>query len=715
MNIVSVRPATPPAPHLAAARQDKPATRPAPQPAAASVSRRDAPKGRLTSTHVNVWFNSPDKVQMYYEDAKYGNVWKAFGQWGSTWPGINERDLNPSETSPNGGTRFMVENKTTGQTFIVDKSNATFTALPDGRTRIAIEDRPGSKTPGSDIVLLLEPKFEPLSQKGRALLQDDADVICWGVANANLLTTALTRLGQTLNVNIAAIADPARRAEVQRSANHWFHALHHIARNQATSQWLVGHAAVIRRVVANPETQLARMAVFNAPAQTNNFFTQLYRTQAPGIGVNEPVFGQLPNLGQQGNDDRVRYFMRAALLRSLTDESRWASNVANRAREGATAVELHRLRDPEMVSRALRQMAELAVANEASPRPVRLDGLPAGPRQALADVARLLPGQMQTLQAHPVVVNLATGRSLSQILESLRTLSPVQLRAVMNLTAGHNANGRPVSFWNVLRLLGVSMSTGTHEFKPYFGPKPGDDPGPSRKRPNAQLASGGDSVDVSYTPPGKQTRTTVRVNPGEGPNASHQMNPWRAVAALPVAMRKPLLPDISSGAIADRAIEMVRRLKGGARIQALLSQDKATKDAAHGAMSLLGISNTQISRYAQLALSEGLGTRKLTAAGRSAHSALVRALRWRDVIDDRGANPNLARGGLDFAAALAHAKVGAFGNDALGRTGKLMDATLRGQAYRGAESVYGKSEKSNRRWAQTALLALTITIIALKG
>jgi hypothetical protein len=172
MNIVSVRPATPPAPHLAAARQDKPATRPAPQPAAASVSRRDAPKGRLTSTHVNVWFNSPDKVQMYYEDAKYGNVWKAFGQWDSTWPGINERDLNPSETSPNGGTRFMVENKTTGQTFIVDKSNATFTALPDGRTRIAIEDRPGSKTPGSDIVLLLEPKFAPVKHKGRTLLQD---------------------------------------------------------------------------------------------------------------------------------------------------------------------------------------------------------------------------------------------------------------------------------------------------------------------------------------------------------------------------------------------------------------------------------------------------------------------------------------------------------------------------------------------------------------
>jgi hypothetical protein len=159
---------------LTAKALPKPATKPTPQPAAASVSRREAPKRRLLSTHVNVWFNSPDKVQMYYEDAKYGNVWKAFGQWGSTWPGINERDLNPSETSPNGGTRFMVENKTTGQSFIVDKSNATFTALPDGRTRIAIEDRPGSKTPGSDIVLLLEPKFVTVkpTQTTRGLLQD---------------------------------------------------------------------------------------------------------------------------------------------------------------------------------------------------------------------------------------------------------------------------------------------------------------------------------------------------------------------------------------------------------------------------------------------------------------------------------------------------------------------------------------------------------------
>jgi hypothetical protein len=128
--------------------------------AASAAARRDAPKRRLTSTHVNVWFNSPDKVQMYYEDARARNVWHGFGEWGSTWPRINELDLDPSKTGPNGGTRFMVENKTTGQTFIVDKSNATFTATADGKTRIAIEDRPGSGTHGSDIVLLLEPKFE---------------------------------------------------------------------------------------------------------------------------------------------------------------------------------------------------------------------------------------------------------------------------------------------------------------------------------------------------------------------------------------------------------------------------------------------------------------------------------------------------------------------------------------------------------------------------
>lgn len=176
-------------------------------------------------------------------------------------------------------------------------------------------------------------------------------------------------------------------------------------------------------------------------------------------------------------------------------------------------------------------------------------------------------------------------------------------------------------------------------------------------------------------------------------------------------MREPLLPDISAGVIVGRALKMVRQLQGGAKIQDLIRDDKDSKDAAHGAMSLPGISNTQIRAYAQLALAEGLGTPKISAAGRAAHSALVRALRLRDVIDNRRAVPNLARGGLDWGAAMSYAEIGPLAIDRSGNTGRLMRRTLYGQAYPGAEAVYGKSGKRNRQWARDALAALLITSI----
>jgi hypothetical protein len=352
-------------------------------------------------------------------------------------------------------------------------------------------------------VTRLQPS-EALVGRRRRLLQDDVATLC--AANVDDVTrlAAQARLGQRLTAHINAITDPGRRAEVRAAATRWFSALGQIAR-MPVREWLAGNEAVIRDVIEHPESRFARQSAFDSPGRPNNFFSALYRTQAPGVGVNERFFARLPPLDDQQNRDRVGVFMRAAVARSVTGRSGWAPDVVARVLEGASTQERSALPDPDIVRSALQQLVELTVAVESAPRALALAGVTPGPLAVFTGVAQWLPPLMRQMTGHPAVVALATGRSLEQILRGLPNLAPADLRAVMNLRVGDLAHTQ--SLWSWLRVVGINLIWGIQQFKPPEKPNgPGDDGGGGDKRPHGQLTSGGDAVDITYNPARQESK-----------------------------------------------------------------------------------------------------------------------------------------------------------------------------------------------------------------
>jgi hypothetical protein len=740
---------------LTAKAVPKPATKPTPPPVA-SMSRRDAPKRQLASTHVNVEFNSPDKVQMYYEDARAGNVWHEFGEWGSTWRGRNELDIDPSQTSANGGTRFKVVNNTTGQTFIVDKSNATFTTLPDGRTRIAIEDRPGTNTPGADIVLLLEPKYvpvkpsrpsapkptapKPTAPKGPTRVKSGGRKLLTALDNAiDRLTRVFPRGAAWLPADNNDVAEIIRNWRASQPQGIPGPQLDTIAnrltatlRNSLTLTRGFGRVTerFLRDLARGRIVQVAtsgdpQQPAITVPTRESDGYVQ-------GIRISVTNGGHLPdNIANVLRDSFSLRFAQDTLVQTgspLPVELPLWSLVAQRSNESANsfgAGVTGNLHDRANLFRSFLGMAIEGVVIGGPGTPLeslivsfwqRLSaqnpGLPPiaqlfttfTTNGRLAEILRQPLGNvLPPLGDAGLDHNTPFGEAIATVMHALTVEQNVGRQFPQNLQAG------AMSMGEFLLSRGNKYDRGgAGGMAVLAGPRAID------------LAADG-SLSMGYMD--KRGRyNTVKINLGDGPNAKHLMDPWQAIAKLDPkdGDRQKLMPHIDHREQFLNALKMMQQLKAGQSIQQVLAdapRNKASKDAAHGAMMLMGCSQDQITHLAGLVSREGIGA-QATTKGKIAAQALTRALRLRQKFDDAKypLRNDRARGGLDWGAALSASKVGRLAN-VKGRLNTVhqspwLDKLLYGQIFPGAESAFGGSGHSlrdNMIWAGRALAQLSIT------